>query len=130
MNEEHDYMGMNINEILEETDRLTDENRRLRAKVDELESKVAYIQEVQRLLTEEREAAMAKTYSLTASLAERDSEIAKLRLKLTNAGWQTAVLGETPAPDYVTRAEMVKVLRRTALTGIAADLLERLEFAP
>lgn len=61
-----------------ETDRLTDDNRRLRAKVEELE-------------------------------VERDNALQRL----TNAGWCTAVIGETPesdavALDYVTRAELIE----------------------
>jgi predicted nuclease with TOPRIM domain len=95
-----------------ETDRLTDENRRLRAKVEDSEAKV---------------------HALAKDLAERDSEIAKLQLKNANLQYKLdehRAVAATPAPDYVTRAELVKVLRETAFTGIAADFLEGLVFAP
>lgn len=127
-----------------ETDRLTDENRRLRAKVEEDAHTIDSLhgvlddtrKELSATINRNGEVVRASILSneqnqrLAAELAERDFEIAKLQLKLTNAGWRSAVLGETPAPDYITRAELVKVLRETAFTGIAADLLERLEFAP
>jgi hypothetical protein len=108
-----------------ETDRLTDENRRLRAKVDELE---------------------ANASDARAELAKRSSEIAKLQFTIDNLRLDLArrqgpealaeacksigTVAVAVTSDYVTRAELVKILRNTSGAFSAAKAIEDGKFAP
>jgi hypothetical protein len=131
MTDERDCMERNIEIILananvlcERIDRLTDENRRLRAKVEEL---------------------TANASDARAELAKRSSEIAKLQFTIDNLRLELAkrqgpealaeacksigTVAVAVTPDYVTRAELVDALREviTLVDGPAFHALARLK---
>lgn len=92
-----------------ETDRLTDENRALRMTVDELkreradrDSEIAKLKATIDNLRHNLDEAREKVTTLDAKLNEatRESEAPK-----------APAVEVMPGPDYVTRAELVKVLR-------------------
>jgi hypothetical protein len=157
---EQDYMDANIDEILRnaavlrermestrnlsqvtiakaaETDRLTDENRRLQARVEEdahtidslhgalddtrkelsatIDSKGAAVRAV--ILSNEQ------NHRLVADLAKRDSEISRLKFTIDNLhhelanrpGRDVSAAKETPSPDYVTRSQLIEAIGEAA----------------